>query len=151
MYSGQAQGMDIWCNWINTLSASMPWEHNLLISFQYKQLSIQFGLHFQGLFDTIRTPTTNLPLSDHFGVRAEILVTFCQCFIHQICITRNTLGRIVPFLDLEDIDQCVQDFCPTLWSNTYWPGIEISSPSLLECNLTTTTEIFIVNSWYQYS
>ena len=95
------------------------------ISFQYKQLSIQFGLHFQGLFDTKRTPTTNLPLSDHFGVRAELFVTFRCRFLHRICITSTTLGRIRPFLDLEDIDQRLQEFCPAPWYNTYQPGIVI--------------------------
>ena len=86
--------------------ASKPFIHFLA----FMQYIIPF--HFQGLFDTIRTPTTNLPLSDHYGVRAELFVTFRRRVIQRLCPTSSTLGRVVPFLNMEDIEQCTQDFCP---------------------------------------
>ena len=67
---------------------------------------------FQRLFDAIRTPTTNLFLSDHFGVRAELYVTSRNSAVQGVCSSSSSLGRIAPFLDLEDIDQRIQDFCP---------------------------------------
>ena len=83
-----------------------------------------FFIHFQGLFDTIRTSTTNLPLSDHYGARAELYVGFHRRAVQRLCPTSNTLGRVVPFLNMDDIDQRTQDFCPAE-ATPWWHQVPI--------------------------
>ncbi len=62
----------------------------------------------QRMFDDVTTES-GLPLSDHFGVRALLLTGRGDT---RVCCKSNVLGRNVKFLDMEDIDVHIDEFCP---------------------------------------
>ncbi len=70
---------------------------------QYSLLTLS-----QRLFDDIRTPS-GLPLSDYQGVRATLLTRKAS---RVRCPRSDVLGRYVDFVELDDVEEQIEQFCP---------------------------------------
>ncbi len=62
----------------------------------------------QRILDDITIPP-GIPLSSHFGLRAVLNFRYGR---RCVCPSSDVLGKNIDFIDLDDIDTQIEDFCP---------------------------------------
>ena len=64
----------------------------------------------QRLFDTVRTPGGQLPLSDHFGVQAKIR-KLRSAPLRRVCSGSPFQGQKLPFSAMNDQEEQLSSIC----------------------------------------
>ena len=112
----------------------------------------------QMLFDTLRTPVGQLPLSDHFGVQAKIRGRR-RTRLRHVCSGSPFQGQKLPFSDRNDEEEQLSAICTgTGWQygdlhtfqNLDLPNL-IAYPMMLLGNYTCIRTVELQYIWSAYS